>query len=174
MNVRTLHLLPLALLAFAVAGLLSACSHYQLGTGGKLAFSTLFIAPVDSTAPVPQARPLVGANLREAFLRDGRVQLVDSPAAADAVLHITLVGYRREATVASQTDPALARKFNLILTAECTLTLHDGTVLFSKRKIEVSREDYVDQGQLQAEYNMLPHLADLLSNQVLHATLDVW
>lgn len=174
MKFRALFLTSLALLAAAAVGILSACSHYTLGTGAKLAFTSLYIAPVDSTAAVPQARPLVGARLREVFLRDGRVKLVDSPSAADAVLHVTLVGYRREATVASQSDPALARKFNLILTASCDLTLRDGTVLFSKRDIVAQREDYVDQGQLQAEYNMMPHLADLLANSVLHATLDVW
>jgi hypothetical protein len=105
MKSRLLSFFAAPLLAAAVLAFLPACANYQLGTGGKkLAFETLFVAPVDSTAAVPQARPLVGARVREAFLRDPRVTLVDSPDKADAVLHITLVGYQREATVAQQVD----------------------------------------------------------------------
>ena len=64
--------MPLRLtLAVAFALLLSACAHYQLGTDGKLAFSTLYIEPVENKALLPQAAALVGTQLRESFLRDG-------------------------------------------------------------------------------------------------------
>jgi hypothetical protein len=58
-------------------------------------------------------------------------------------------------------------------------------MLFDGRIIEVQREAFLDNGlgsvpfgtsndQLQSEYNTLPLLAELLSEKVTHAVLDVW
>ncbi len=167
--------LALAGLAALVAGLfLPACTHYRLGTGGELAFHSLYVEPVDSEAQLPQARALVGTEIREAILRDGRVALVNSAGAADATLHVSLKSYKRDATVARTDDTGLARKFALTLTAECTLRTRDGKVLFEKRAVLAQRDAYTDQGQLQAEYQTLPLLAETLSQNVAHAVLDVW
>jgi outer membrane lipopolysaccharide assembly protein LptE/RlpB len=167
--------LALAGLATLVAGLvLPACTHYRLGTGGELAFHSLYVEPVTSETLLPQARALLGAQLREAFLRDGRVALVNSAEAAGATLHVSLKSYVREATVARTDDTGLARKFALTLTAECTLRTRDHKVLFEKRPILAQRDDYTDQGQLQAEYQTLPLLAETLAQNVTHAVLDVW
>ena len=69
----------LALLAFV-----GGCANYQLGTGGKLTFATLYLEPVANHTTLPQAQALVSSQLRERFLRDGRVTLVNSSADADA------------------------------------------------------------------------------------------
>jgi hypothetical protein len=166
-------------LQFTVLGLgflaLSACSHYQLGTKARLAFATLYVAPVENRAVVPQAQTVVATAIREALLKDGRVTLVASPAAADATLHITLVDYQREVAAASSTDTGLARKFALNLYAVCTLTDNrSGHPLFTSRAIRVTRDAFTDSGQLQTEYQTLPLLADALADKVAHAVLDVW
>jgi outer membrane lipopolysaccharide assembly protein LptE/RlpB len=167
-------LVPAALLSAAALGLLSACAHYRLGTGGALAFHTLYIAPVESEAQVPQARALVGTQIREAFLRDGRVALVNSADEAEAVLRVTLKSYAREANVARADDTGLASKFSLTLAAECTLRTRDGRALFEKRPVNAQRDTYTDSGQLQSEYQTLPLLADALATNIRHAVLDVW
>src|SRR4051812_49033625 len=77
----------------------TGCAGYQLGTGSAPKFTTLFVAPVTTEALIPQARELVTTQVREAFLKDGRVKLVDSPAQADAVLQIALTGYDRAVAV---------------------------------------------------------------------------
>jgi len=171
---RLLQLLGLCCLVFAASLAGTGCSHYQMGTGSKLAFETLYVTPVDSEALAPQARAIVGTRIRESFLRDGRVTLVASSAEADAVLKVTLKHYGREATVSKASDAGLARKFQLTLQAECSLTTRDGKVLFSARKLQAQREAYVDNGQLQSEYETLPYLADQLAQSVTHATLDTW
>ena len=163
--------------AAVVLGLLAlpACSHYQLGTKAQLTFATLYVAPVENRAMVPQAQTVIATAVREALLKDGRVTLVASPAAADATLHITLVDYQREVAAASATDTGLARKFALNLHAVCTLTDNrGGHPLFTNRAIRVTRDAFTDSGQLQAEYQTLPLLADALADQVAHAVLDVW
>jgi Lipopolysaccharide-assembly len=173
------------LLSFcALLGLfLSAgCANYQLGTGGKLSFQTLYIPPVENKAHLPQAVAIVTTQIREAFLRDGRVTLVNSPAEADATLHITLVRYARDVATARPDDTGLARKFNLNLTAVCTLrSTKDNAALFENRAIVVEQQIFAtatpqqaDSDQLQAEHQALPQLAATLADKISHATLDVW
>ncbi|HXA14283.1 MAG TPA: LPS assembly lipoprotein LptE, partial [Opitutaceae bacterium] len=109
------------------------------------------------------------------FLNDGRVALVNSPAQADAILHVTLTQYSRAQTAARADDTGLARKFQLTILAECTLRDNrTGKVLFEKRPVSAAKEAYTDSGQLQSEYNTVPLLAASLADSVAHAVLDVW
>ncbi|MFA5057301.1 MAG: LPS assembly lipoprotein LptE [Opitutaceae bacterium] len=154
---------------------LAACSHYQLGTRGKLAFTTLYVAPVENRALLPQAQSVVATGIRDALLKDGRVTLVSSSGAADVTLRVTLTGYEREVAAANSADTGLARKFSLHLRAACTLTDNrTGRPLFAGREITVAKDAYVDSGLVPAEYQTLPLLAGALADQVAHAVLDVW
>lgn len=154
---------------------LAACAHYQLGTTTKLTFATLYVAPVEDCAMLPQARAIVATALRDALLRDGRVALVASPAGADVTLRVALVGYNREMAAANPADTGLARKFALHLHATCTLTDNrTSRPLFTDRDITVIKDAYTDSGQLQAEYQTVPLLAEALADKVAHAVLDVW
>lgn len=162
-------------LAVALCLGLTGCSHYQLGTGTAPRFATLHVAVVANEATVPQAVALVTTQVREAFIKDGRVRLVDSPASADAVLTLTLTDYRREVTVVRPDDTALARRYDVILDARATLTDRRTSVaLFTDRPLAVKRGVFTDSGQPQAEYQNLPPLAESLAASALHAVLDTW
>ncbi len=161
--------------ALVVGVLLGGCSHYRLGTGGTLAFRTLHIEPVANTTLLPQSQALVSTRLREASARDTRVRLVNSAAEADAVLSLTINDYRREIAAVREGDTGLARKFNVTLGAACTLRdTRGGKLLLDRRTVSAVREVFTDGGQLQAEYQTLPLLADALAAKVVHAALDVW
>jgi len=160
----------IALLALMLGG----CANYRLGTGSLPSFKTIYLAPAESEALVPQARALVSGRIREAFLRDGRLSPTVNADEAEAVLTVTLRNFGREASVAKAEDAGLARKFALKLTAVCTLRTRDGKVLFENREVTVTRELYVDGGQLQSEYETLPYLADMLATSLTHAVLDTW
>jgi len=160
-----------ALLALLAAG----CAHYRLGTEGRLAFATVYVAPVENDAALPQAAALIGTQLREALLRDGRVSLAASPEAADATLSVTLAGYGREVATVRPGDTGLARKFDLTLDARCTLRDNrTGRAFFEARPVSVRRQAFTDDGQLQSEYQTLPLLAAALADRISHAVLDVW
>jgi len=173
---KTLSRLSLLSLVVLLVGLFTgtACSHYQLGTGSKLGFRKLFVAPVQSEVLVAQARTIVGLRLREDFLRDPRIELVGSREEAEAVLEVSLKTFRREAVVSQKQDTGLGRKFALTLNAECTLTRADGTALLTKHVVKAQREDYADLGQNQAESETLTLMAQDLSNHITHAVLDTW
>lgn len=154
---------------------LTGCAHYQLGTEGKLAFATLYVEPVANKTLLPQAQAIVSTQLRNAFIRDGRVTLVNSAAEADATLTVTIRDYHREMTVAREDDTGLARKFALTLGTVCTLRDNRaGNALFKDRIVAVHRDAFTDSGQLQSEYQVLPLLAESLAQKISHAVLDVW
>jgi hypothetical protein len=164
----------LILIGFSLASLTS-CAHYQLGTASQLAFATVYVAPVENHAMLPQAQAIFATEIREALLKDGRVSLAAGLEAADVVLRVSLVGYDRQIAAANPADTGLARKFVLNLHASCTLTdRRTGKPLFVNRAIQASRDAYTDSGQLQAEYQTLPLLASTLADKVAHAVLDVW
>src|SRR4051794_21271047 len=120
-RIHAIHLV--AVFLGAITLFLSGCAHYQLGTQGKLSFSTLYVDTIDDAANVPQATALVTTQIREAFLHDGRVTLVRSPELADATLKVRLTHYGRTVTTVLPGDTGLARKFDLTLNALCSL--HD-------------------------------------------------
>jgi hypothetical protein len=166
-------------LSLGVAGLLlgmaTSCSNYQLGTGTKVKFSTLFIAPVTAKTVIPQAQVVITTQLREAFIKDARVTLVDSPESADAVLRITLIGYDRTVSVSRADDTGLARRFDLTLKANATLTDNrTKETYFADRAISVKRGVFTDSGLVPAEYDTMPLLAEQLASETVHAVLDVW
>lgn len=174
---------PCAVLLTLCALLLAACANYRLGTGGNLTFRTIYVEPVENRSLLPQAQALVSAQLRQAFARDGRVTLVNSATGADATLSVVLNDFRRDVAAAREDDTGLARKFNVTLTAGCTLRENrTGRVLFENRSVSAQRETFTDSrlagpqygGQLQAEHQVLPLLAETLVGKIVHTTLDVW
>jgi hypothetical protein len=173
-------------LLLSIAFLAQGCAHYRLGSGSEPTFETLYIEPAKNKTMLAQSQVVVSNFVRQAFIRDGRVTIVDSSADADATLEVTLVNYHRDNAANREDDNGLARKFTLHLRASCRLRDNrTGRMLFDGRIVEVQREAFTDNGlgtvpfgtsnnQLQTEYNTLPFLADALSDKVTHAVLDVW
>ncbi len=165
----------LAGLLVCLTALLAGCGHYRLGTGASLSFRTIYIAPVANDAALPQAAALVTARVREAFLRDGRLTLAPGPETADAVLTLVLDRLEREVATVRPDDTGLARKVDLDLAV--TATLRDGrtgAILFENRPLAARRQVFTDSGQIQAEYQTLPLLADTLAAEAVRAVVDVW
>ncbi len=155
--------------------LLTGCANYQLGTGATPSFRTLHIEPVANKTLLPQAQAIVSTRLRETFARDGRVGLANSAAGTAATLSVTITEYRREIAAGREGDTGLARKFNVTLGVACTLRDNrTGKLIFENRPVSAVREVFTDSGQLQAEYQTLPLLAETLANKVVHTALDVW
>lgn len=161
--------------ALCVGGCFAGCASYQLGTGSTKKFATLYIAPITSEALMPQAQALVTTQLREAFIRDGRVTLVNSAEAADAVLSVNLVSYSRTVAVSRPDDTGLARRFDVTLQARGTL-MDNRTKqpYFSQRALDAKRGVFTDSGLVSSEYQALPLLAELIANEAVHAVLDTW
>jgi hypothetical protein len=156
------------LVSLVLGCLAGGCSHYQLGTGGTVAFSTLYVEPVQNKVLLPQAQAIVSTELRQAFARDGRVSIVDSPGAADAVLKVVITGYHREMVATRESDIGLASKFAITLGVTCSLRdTRSGRTYFENRVLTAERDAYTDNGLPSS-----PLTGDQL--QVTHSVLDTW
>lgn len=155
-------------------GALVGCSNYRLGTATAPTFSALYVEPVTSQTLLPQSRAIISTQVREAFAKDGRIRIVNSPEAADAILHVKLRDYRRDIASVQENDTGLARKFTLSLEVACTLQRKNSDMLFTDRILQVQRDAFTDGGQLQSEYQTVPLLAEALAKKIVHAVLDVW
>jgi hypothetical protein len=168
-------LLSVLCLLSAILGVTPACSHYHLGTEAKLNFRTVYLEPVTNRTHLPQAQAILSTQLRETFARDGRIELVNSASVADATLSVVIDDYHRDVAAVREGDTGLARKFNVVLGATCTLRDNRGAKsLFEHRPVTATREIFTDGGQLQAEFQVLPLLAETLAAKIAHAALDVW
>lgn len=153
----------------------TGCANYQLGTGGKVSFRTLYVAPVVNESNLPQAVAIISTQLRESFLQDSRIILVNTPEEAEATLTVRLLKYGRMSKTSRNDDTGLARNFDVTIEAEASLRDNrDNHFIFENRKASASREVFGDSGQLQAEYNNVPLLAKILAKNIRSATLDTW
>jgi hypothetical protein len=124
---------------------------------------------------LPQAVAIVSTQLREAFLHDPRIILVNSPEEADATLTVRLLKYGRIGKTGRRDDTGLSRNFDVTLEAEASLRDNrDNRFLFENRKAAATRETFGDSGQLQAEFNNVPLLGEILAKNIRSATLDTW
>lgn len=163
------------LLACSGLIVLGSCSHYRLGTGAQLQFESVYIEPVVVKALIPQSRALFTTQLRESFIRDGRVAVVNALEDADVSILLVVRSYEREVATARPDDTGLARKFIVSIKADVTLTdRRTNRILFENRPLATRRELFTDSGQSQAEYQLLPLLAGDLAESARHAVLDVW
>ncbi len=175
---------------FALLGLavLSGCSHYRLGTGAERDFDSIFIAPVQTESLLPQATATLSTQVREAFIRDGRLRVVNTPEEADAILTVRLESFRRDGATRLPTDSGLSRKFDLSLEARATLAApQDGKTWFADRALLVERQIFTDDGtgpgstsflqpvqQTQAEHAIVPTIGENLARQLTQVVLDTW
>jgi hypothetical protein len=179
---RTLHVC----LAFVSLVLISGCASYHLGSPAELPFDSIYIRPTGNESFAPQAQAVVSAQIREAFIRDGRVKLVSKQSEADAVLEVMLTNYDRRAAARSRSDTVSARDFDLLLAADISLLdQNKGDYLFAKRSIVERSSTYVEnpyaapadlqtQGYIQSEYNAMPRLARDLARRIADEVLSPW
>ncbi len=153
---------------------LGGCAHYQLGLPGDLPFTSIFVKPVQNHSLAPQADALVTQNLREAFIRDGSLQLRPE-SGADVTLTVTLTRYERERAAVQESDSFLGRSYSVTLQARITIVDNrNGDVYMDKRNVEANDVVYVDGGLTQAEYHVMPVLAERLASKIRNAVISIW
>lgn len=154
---------------------LASCTHYRLGSSAQPGFATLHVAVAQSEVLVPQAQALVTTQVREAFLKDGRVRLVNASEDADVTLTLTLQDYRRDVAVVRPDDTGLARRFDVTLRARADLVDNrTQKPVFTARPLSAQRGVFADSGQIQAEYQTLALLAQKLADDAVRTVLEPW
>lgn len=186
MFTQALRLRSLTLLCLVATCALVGCKSYQLGSPAELPFKTIYVKPVSNDSYAPQAQAILSSQIREAFIRDGRLQLVTSEESADSVLLVNLTEYRRNAASRSQNDTVVARDFDLYLTAKVSLfDQNQGDYYFENRELTERSNAYVEnpyldasdpqaQDFLQAEYQAMPRITRDLARKIADEVLSPW
>lgn len=181
-SIRVFLGISLALLTLLSA---SSCRSYKLGHPGELAFTSIYVMPVENNSFAPQAQAQVSSDLREAFIRDGRVKLVASEEAADVVLMVSLADYSRSPSARANVDTVKAFDFDITLTSN--VSLYDpinGNYLFKNDLIEARTNAYTENpyaapaalntqtyhiAERQAMQNLSRSLAQKIADRILSA-----
>ena len=175
-----------ALLSLLIALILiSGCANYRMGDSAPTPFRSLYIVPAVNDSFAPLAVASVSAEIREAFIRDGRVVIVTKEAEADAVLTIDLKDYERTAVTRDNEDTVRARDFRIRF--EARLSLYNptsGDYYFRDRSIAANTNAYVGNpyggteterfDYRQAEHSAMPRLARDLARQAASTVLANW
>lgn len=183
---RTSYKLLTILCASLLLTVFSACRSYNLGYPGALEFETVYIQAVGNESFAPQAQALVSSNLREAFIRDGRIKVVSSEDAADVVLVVTLTEYTRSPGSFSNVDSARAFDFDINLQSQ--IGLFDptkGQYLIENERVEASTNAYTEnpytaagapntRSYLLAESQAMVILSRSLSQKIADRVLSAW
>jgi len=172
------NLMPLAkqlliLTVFATELLFHGCASYQAGDGSSAPFSSLQISPVINESQAPQINQVVNHDLREVFIKSGKVQIESS--GSEAKLEVTLNRYERETIATNSQDTGLARKYALTLSASCDLiNLTGENPYFLNREVSATVDIFLDSGQTQTETNAIPLLSKKLAEAIANEVLQIW
>jgi hypothetical protein len=173
-SLRPFLLAALALLVFA------GCANYQWSRPA-LPFKTLYVQPATNDGFAPQAQASLSSQIRQAFIRDGRLKIVSDPANAEAILQVNLNNYRRNAASRRSDDNELALSFDLVLQARIVLyNPAAGSNYFEPRELSARTSTFASQPNSEAdsfsraEYQVMPRLTSELANKIADEVLSVW
>ena len=165
---------------------LSGCRSYQLGHPAELPFESIYIRPVANDSFAPQAQALVSADVREAFIRDGRLKVLADEDAADVVLLINLTDYERSPGARSNVDRVKAFDFDIKLKSKVSLYNNNkGNYYLENETIEADSNAYTENpyagtGALTtqtyhlAERQAMPQVSRELAQRIADRILSVW
>ena len=159
---------------------LNGCSQYEWSRPAP-PFKTIYVQPATNDSSAPQAQASLSAQIRQAFIRDGRLRLVSKPAEADAILQVNLTNYRRNTSARSSNDSELAAGFDLVL--EARIALFDPSAskyLIKARDLSANTSTFAsdpitgDDNFSLSEYQAMPRLTNALANRIADEILGVW
>jgi len=180
------HPLPLAFFALlallaATAAIAAGCAHYHLGTGAKLPFKTIALAPIVNDTDAPATQALLHQQLADALAAENGLTLVAGADGADVLLRVRLAAYTREVAATDPRDTVLGTSFNLRLTARCTLEDRraGGKPLFSDRPVRASAVAHSPAGGAATGYSAvetqtLPVLTRELARKIRDTVTGAW
>lgn len=169
-----------------ITAALSGCKSYDLGSPAELTFQSIYVKPVQNDSFAPQAQAVLSSQIRDALIRDGRLRLVTSEEAADAVLFVKLIQYSRETATRDRQDTTVGVNFDLNLAAEIALfDQANSQYFFKERRLSERSNAFVDnpfapvgptqsQGFLQAEYQAMPRITRDLAKKIADEVLSPW
>jgi len=156
---------PVAILLLVIL-LLAGCAHYA--PPEEPVTLRLALAPIVNQAEVPQVIAPLARNLREKMAHSRRFRLTE-PAEADAILHLTLVGYNRRAMARDPEDTGRPLSFleTLRVNLDWESELPPPWGPETRHRVETEANLYGQPGLVASEYAALAAMADDLAEKII-------
>ncbi len=159
---------------------LSGCANYEWNRP-DLPFKTIYVQPATNDSLAPQAQASLSTQIRQALIRDGRLQIVSKPAEAEAILQVNLTQYRRNTGARSSADTEIALAFDLILGAQIALyNTSTNDYFFEARRLSANTSSFSNRPETGednlslSEYQAMPRLTRKLGNKIANEILGIW
>lgn len=150
----------------------SGCG-YSLGTGGKLPFSTIEIAPIINEADLPQAQAMLARDIADTLNRDPQLSTVIENGTVE--LCVVITEYKRSISATSARDSVLASTQKLTLTLKCSLLdTRTGKFYFRDRSVSVDTEVYTGTSPGLGEPQSFPVLSREAARKIRDMIVSVW
>jgi len=114
--------------------LLSGCMGYQLGGTRPVGVESVHMAPVINKTGEPAIELQIAEALRQRIQFDGRMKLENTKNQADAIIDVTLTGYKLTAIAFRDDHRTTTEQYRLRITGTATLTDPKTGEILSKSK----------------------------------------
>jgi hypothetical protein len=151
--------------------LVSACSHYHLGRSGVGHYQTISIGSVANEGLVPQVQSLLRDQLVKAFVSDGTLQVLPE-SQAQLELAISVANFNQFMTASRADDSALARSYEVVVVADCTLTNQMTKEVLWRDEIPATLNLQVDSSFVDVQHQAMPALTRNLAEKIREAVLN--
>ena len=155
-------------------GLISACSHYRMGSPGENeAPLSVWIEPIVMEEAVAGVAVPLNRELREAVIRDGSFRLSRDVSRADRILRVAITRRGRESLARHSDDTGLSDILSLELYAEYAVS-DPGGVILKTGEITVEGQVFREAGFGESSRQRLVSMLRDLADDILHDSLLSW
>ena len=152
--------------------LLTGCMGYKLGGTRPEGIETVHMAPVINKTTESAIELQVTHALRQRVQFDGRLKLVNSAEAADAVMEVTLTNYKLSAIAFRDDLKTTAEQYRLRITGVATLTNTKTGEILSESKTYGEARFFFNSDLTTSKRDALPTAAQELAKFVVDDLIE--
>ncbi len=168
-------LLPILALAGGLALLLPGCVGYRLGSMLPPDIKTVYLENLDNQTNEPLVEQDIMQALVEEIQQDGSLRVVRDPGEADAVLRVSLVGFRLAPLAFADDNATLTEEYRLNLTAAVELERTDTDEVLVANPSVRGEADFPFSGDLTTtKRQALPDAAEDLAHDIVETLVETW
>jgi len=179
MNLRSGILLFFILSAFS---LMNSCSHYQMVELSSFPYKTLYINNISNQSFAPNAQILLNNQIRQRFLENGNMRLVNDPTTAESQLFVEILDYKRSPLSRASNDPGRINAMDYTITVlvsfydnkEETYLIEDHRLISTEPVFYANTSGNELMNIKEAEYRSIPRITNDLASQITNLIFGNW
>jgi len=154
---------------------LTGCVGYRLGSMLPADIKTVYVPTFANKTDEPFIETETTSAVIDELQRDGSLDVVATDGEADAVLKVSLIGYKLSALAFDQTRKTSASEYRLTLTASVVMTRRTTNEVIMENPRVQGESTFVVSGDLTSSKRRgLPNAAQDLAHDIVEAVVESW